>query len=119
QLDDPPVHARGPHRVDGRPVDHASRDRRADARVFRALLRLRRAPLEAVPQFLGGPAAGGSGHQRVAVPAPGHQRDHGSLPYTLGLLLPAILLSWWAGNKFGAIAARNRWLDNTFLPVGY
>lgn len=43
----------------------------------------------------------------------------GSLPYTLGLLLPAILLSWWAGNKFGAIAARNRWLDNTFLPVGY
>src|SRR5690606_4034614 len=77
QLDDPPVHARGPHRVDGRPVDHTSRDRRADARVFRALLRLRRAPLEAVPQLLGGPAAGGSGHQRVAVPAPGHQRDHG------------------------------------------
>ena len=42
-----------------------------------------------------------------------------SLPYTLGLLIPAILLSWWAGNWFGAFAARRRWLDDAVLPVGY
>ena len=42
-----------------------------------------------------------------------------AIPYTLALLIPAILLSWWAGNKFGAYAARRRWLDNTVLPVGY
>jgi peptide/nickel transport system permease protein len=42
-----------------------------------------------------------------------------AIPYTLALLVPAILLSWWAGNKFGAYAARRRWLDNTVLPVGY
>lgn len=42
-----------------------------------------------------------------------------AVPYDLGLLLPAILLSWWAGNKFGAMAARTKRLDNTILPVGY
>jgi peptide/nickel transport system permease protein len=31
-----------------------------------------------------------------------------ALPYTLALLVPAVLLSWWAGNKFGALAARRR-----------
>jgi peptide/nickel transport system permease protein len=40
-------------------------------------------------------------------------------PYTLGLLIPAILLSWYAGNKVGALAARRKVLDNTALPVGY
>src|SRR6185295_8014504 len=43
----------------------------------------------------------------------------GALPYTLALLVPAILLSFWAGNKVGAMAARRKWLDNTVLPVGY
>ena len=43
----------------------------------------------------------------------------GAVPYTLALLIPAILGSWWVGNKFGAIAARRRWLDNAVLPVGY
>ena len=42
-----------------------------------------------------------------------------ALPYDAMLLLPAILLSWWAGNKFGAFAARSKILDNTLLPVGY
>ena len=42
-----------------------------------------------------------------------------ALPYTLALLIPAILLSWWTGNKAGAIAARRKVLDNTVLPVGY
>jgi peptide/nickel transport system permease protein len=42
-----------------------------------------------------------------------------AIPYTLALLIPAILLSWYAGNKFGALAARRKTLDNTLLPVGY
>jgi len=29
-----------------------------------------------------------------------------AVPYTLGLLIPAILLSWYAGNKVGALAGR-------------
>jgi peptide/nickel transport system permease protein len=42
-----------------------------------------------------------------------------AVPYDIALLLPAILLSWIAGNKFGAIAARSKRLDNTVLPIGY
>ncbi|GLU46241.1 ABC transporter permease [Nocardiopsis ansamitocini] len=42
-----------------------------------------------------------------------------AVPFSLGLLLPAILLSWVVGNRFGAYAARSKWLDNTVLPVGY
>jgi peptide/nickel transport system permease protein len=43
----------------------------------------------------------------------------GALPYTLALLLPAIILSYIAGNRFGALAARRKVLDNTLLPAGY
>lgn len=42
-----------------------------------------------------------------------------AVPYDIALLLPAILLSWWAGNKFGAFAARSKKMDNTVLPAGY
>jgi peptide/nickel transport system permease protein len=42
-----------------------------------------------------------------------------AVPYTLALLLPSILLSWYVGNKIGALAARRKVLDNTVLPVGY
>jgi peptide/nickel transport system permease protein len=42
-----------------------------------------------------------------------------ALPYTLALLVPAIVLSFWAGNKVGAMAARRKVLDNTVLPAGY
>jgi peptide/nickel transport system permease protein len=42
-----------------------------------------------------------------------------AIPYDIFLLLPAILLSWFAGNKFGAFAARSKWLDNTISPLGY
>jgi peptide/nickel transport system permease protein len=42
-----------------------------------------------------------------------------SAPYTLALLLPAILLSWYAGNKVGAMAARRKVLDNSVLPISY
>lgn len=42
-----------------------------------------------------------------------------AVPYTLALLIPAILLSWWVGNTFGAMAARRKFLDNAVLPIGY
>jgi peptide/nickel transport system permease protein len=42
-----------------------------------------------------------------------------ALPYTLGLLVPAIILSYIAGNRVGAMAARRKSLDNTVLPVSY
>lgn len=43
----------------------------------------------------------------------------GALPYTIALLVPAVLLSFWAGNKVGALAARRKMLDNTVLPASY
>ena len=42
-----------------------------------------------------------------------------AVPYDLMLLIPSILASWYAGNKFGAFAARSKWLDNTLSPIGY
>jgi peptide/nickel transport system permease protein len=42
-----------------------------------------------------------------------------AVPYDVFLLVPSILLSWYAGNKFGAFAARSKWLDNTVSPLGY
>ncbi len=42
-----------------------------------------------------------------------------ALPYDIALLIPSILASWFAGNKFGAFAARSKRLDNTLLPLGY
>lgn len=42
-----------------------------------------------------------------------------AVPYSIAILIPAILLSFYAGNKFGAFAARTKWLDNTLLPLGY
>ena len=42
-----------------------------------------------------------------------------ALPYTLALLVPAIVLSYIAGNRVGAMAARRKSLDNTVLPVSY
>lgn len=42
-----------------------------------------------------------------------------SLPYTLAVLIPALLLSWFIGNWFGAFAARRKNWDNTLLPISY
>jgi len=42
-----------------------------------------------------------------------------AVPYDIALLLPAIILSWFAGNHFGAFAARSKVLDNTISPIGY
>lgn len=43
----------------------------------------------------------------------------GAMPYTLALLVPAVLLSYSLGNRLGAAAARRKYLDNTVLPFGY
>ena len=40
-----------------------------------------------------------------------------AVPYTLALLVPAIVLSFLAGNKVGALAARRKVLDTTVLPA--
>ncbi len=62
---------------------------------------------------------GDMGVSIYAFPSPVADVVLDALPYTLALLLPAILLSWFAGNGLGALAARNKLLDNTVLPVGY
>ena len=55
----------------------------------------------------------------ASFPTPVSELILGALPYTLALLVPAVLLSFWAGNKVGALAARRKSLDNTVLPVSY
>ena len=52
-------------------------------------------------------------------PAPVSEVVLAAVPYTLGIMIPAILLSFVVGNSVGAMAARSRWLDNVALPVGY
>lgn len=52
-------------------------------------------------------------------PQPVMQVIMNAVPYDVFLLIPAILLSWFAGNWFGAFAARAKRLDNTILPLGY
>ena len=52
-------------------------------------------------------------------PTPVLEAIKNAIPYSLLLLVPAILLSWLAGNWFGALAARSKHLDNTLLPIGY
>jgi peptide/nickel transport system permease protein len=69
--------------------------------------------------FWGGLFRGDLGVSLWAFPQPVTSIILAAVPYTLGLLIPAILLSWWAGNKFGAYAARRKVLDNTVLPIWY
>lgn len=69
--------------------------------------------------FWGELLSGNFGTSMWAYPKPVGSIILEAVPYTLGLLLPAILLSWWAGNKFGAYAARKKVLDNTVLPMWY
>jgi peptide/nickel transport system permease protein len=42
-----------------------------------------------------------------------------AVPYTLALTVPAIVLSYIAGNRVGALAARRKVLDSPALPVAY
>ena len=82
-------------------------------------LRAGRAHLAAVPQLLDVARSGRPGRQHLALPAAGHAGDHGCPALHLALLIPSILLAFWTGNKFGAFAARKKWLDGAVLPVGY
>ncbi len=52
-------------------------------------------------------------------PKPVSQVLKEAIPYSVALLVPAIVLSWIAGNRFGAFAARRRLLDSSLLPMGY
>ena len=73
-------------------------------------------------QYLGFWAALAHGDLGVSVwqfPTPVTSIILGAVPYTLALLIPAILLSWIAGNQVGAWVARRKRLDNTILPIGY
>jgi peptide/nickel transport system permease protein len=62
---------------------------------------------------------GDLGRSIMDFPTPVSTLIFGALPYTLALLVPAILLSFWAGNKVGALAARRKSLDNGALPFAY
>jgi peptide/nickel transport system permease protein len=62
---------------------------------------------------------GDLGRSILYFPTPVWDLIWAALPYTLALLVPAILLSFWAGNKVGALAARRKALDNSVLPAGY
>jgi peptide/nickel transport system permease protein len=62
---------------------------------------------------------GDLGRSVASFPTPVSELIMGALPYTLALLVPAILLSFWAGNKVGALAARRKALDNSVLPAAY
>lgn len=42
-----------------------------------------------------------------------------ALPFSLGLLLPSIIVSWIVGNNLGAAAARRKKLDSIMLPIMY
>src|SRR5690606_35399989 len=54
-----------------------------------------------------------------AYPRPVSELLVAAVPYTLALLVPAIVLSNWAGNRYGAYAARRKWLYNTIMPIGH
>jgi len=62
---------------------------------------------------------GDLGRSVLLFPQPVSKVIMAAVPYDAALLVPAILLSWLAGNKFGAFAARSKRLDNTILPLGY
>jgi len=69
--------------------------------------------------FWGALLQGDLGRSIMLFPTPVTVLIGRAIPYTLSLLLPAILLSYWAGNRTGALAARRKLLDNTVLPIGY
>ncbi len=69
--------------------------------------------------FWGSLLRGDLGKSVYLFPKPVVQVIIDAVPYDLFLLLPSILLSWWAGNHFGAFAARSKWLDNTISPISY
>jgi peptide/nickel transport system permease protein len=62
---------------------------------------------------------GNLGTSFMSFPEPVSTVITNAIPYTLGLLIPAILMAFWLGNKVGALAARRKILDNSVLPLSY
>jgi len=89
------------------------------AKYYNNLFGLDRSLLDQFLGFWGSLLQGDLGRSVYIHGRPVTEAIMGALPYTLALMVPSILLSWWAGNSFGALAARRKWLDNTVLPVGY
>lgn len=89
------------------------------AQYYNNLFGLDRSMLDQFISFWVSLAHGDLGRSVYAHGRPVTDTILGAVPYTLALLVPAVLLSWWAGNSFGALAARRKWLDNTVLPIGY
>jgi peptide/nickel transport system permease protein len=69
--------------------------------------------------FWDGVIHGNFGVSYYEFPEPVTHVIRSAIPYTLALLVPAIVLSYILGNRVGAMAARRKALDNTILPVGY
>ena len=69
--------------------------------------------------FWDGILHGNMGVSIYEFPAPVTHVVREAAPYTLALLIPAIVLSYVLGNRVGALAARRKTLDNTVLPVAY
>jgi len=69
--------------------------------------------------FWGNLLQGDLGRSVYLFPKPVTEVLMDAVPYDIFLLLPAIILSWLAGNNFGAFAARSKWLDNTVSPLSY
>ena len=69
--------------------------------------------------FWGRLLQGDLGTSTYLFPTPVTQVIAHAVPYDIFLLVPAILASWFAGNWFGAFAARTKWLDNIISPISY
>lgn len=68
--------------------------------------------LEQYFNFWGSLFQGDLGISITVFPKPVMEIITDALPYDLLLMIPAILLSWIIGNKFGAFAAKKKKLDN-------
>ncbi len=69
--------------------------------------------------YLGNLVKGDMGQSIIYYPKSVKDIIGGALPFSLGITIPAVLLSFLVGNKLGALAARRKLLDNTVLPFWY
>ena len=64
-------------------------------------------------------AAGNLGQSLINYPVKVIDRIKATMPFTLIVTLPALILSFLIGNRLGAAAARNKKLDDRILPFWY
>ncbi|HOI34691.1 MAG TPA: ABC transporter permease [Mesotoga infera] len=89
------------------------------ARYLNEIYGLDRPPLQQYFAFWAGLFRGDLGVSIYVTGAPVARVIARALPFDLALLIPAIMLSYIAGNKFGAFAARKKRLDGIALPLWY